>query len=194
MNAFNSLPKSDFEVISPDGEVRSTGKGIFTGNKVVVFDEKLLVYADDEIRRTLPSGADDTFTVVDPQFFPKMATIPANFQIDVRRKGTFPHGKGGHFNITVSGENSRVNIGSTDNSTNVVNNSGVFADLINAIEGGVENVEQKAVLVEAVKDMEKAKGTGGFASAYAKFMGLAADHIGVITPFVGPLAAMIGGA
>ncbi|EQB32540.1 hypothetical protein [Sphingobium ummariense] len=192
MNAFNSLPKSEFEVISPDGEVRSTGKGIFTGNKVIVFDEKLLVFEGDEIRRRLPNGADDTFTVVDPKFFPKMTSIPANFQIDVRRKGTFPHGKGGNFSIAVTGDNARVNIGSTDNSSNVVNNSGVFADLITAIEGGIENVEQKAVLVKAVKDMERAKGTGGFAAAYAKFIGLAADHIGVITPFVGPLAAMIG--
>lgn len=193
MSAFSNIPKSDFEIVSPEGDVRSTGKGVFSGAKVVVFDDKLLVFAGDEIRRTLPNGADETFTVVDPVFYNRMSAIPAHFQIDVRRKGTFPHGKGGYYNITVSGENARVNIGSTDNSTNVVNNSGVFADLINAIEGGVENVEQKAVLVEAVKDMEKAKGTGGFAASYAKFMGLAADHIGVVTPFLAPLASMIGG-
>ncbi|EQB11251.1 hypothetical protein [Sphingobium lactosutens] len=193
MNPFKDFPHSDFEVVTPEGEVRESGSGIFTGDTVVVFNEKLQVFANDEIRRRLPNGSDEAFTVVDPVFYQKMMGLEAHFQIKVRRKGTFPHHTGGHFNITVSGENARVNIGSTDNSTNVVNNSGVFADLINAIEGGVENVEQKAVLVEAVKDMEKAKGTGGFAASYAKFMGLAADHIGVVTPFLAPLASMIGG-
>lgn len=192
MDAFEDFPHSDFEVVSPQGQVRATGSGIFADNTIVVFDDKLLVFAGDEIRRSLPNGADEAFTVLDPQFYPETFGVEPHYQIEVRRKGTFPHHSGGHFNITVSGENSRVNIGSTDNSTNVVNNSGVFTDLINAIESGVGNADKKAILVEAVKDMERANGTGGFAAAYAKFMGLAADHIGVITPFVGPLAAMIG--
>ena len=194
MKAFSHFPHSDLEVVSPQGEVRATGRGIFTGSKIIVFDEKLLVFAGDEIRRALPNGSDEAFTVVDPKFFDKMmGGMPAHFQIDVRRKGAFPHHQGGHYNITVSGENARVNIGSTDNSTNVVNNSGVFADLIHAIEGGLTNKTQKAVLIEAVKEMEKTKGTGGFIAAYQKFMGLAADHLGVITPFLPALSGFLAG-
>ncbi len=115
MDPFSGFPKSDFEVISPEGEVRGSGKGIFTGETVVVFDETLLVFAGDEIRHRLPNGTDEVFDVIDPKFFGKMESIPGNFQIDVRRKGSFPHGKGGHMNIALTGDNARVNIGSTDN-------------------------------------------------------------------------------
>ncbi|MDO7837101.1 hypothetical protein Q4610_18820 [Sphingobium sp. HBC34] len=51
----------------------------------------------------------------------------------------------------------------------------------------------KAILVEAVKEMEKAKGTGRFVAAYQKFMGLIADHQGVITPFHPALARFMAG-
>lgn len=193
MSPFKGFPHSDFVVVSPEGEIRGKGSGIFSGKHVIVFDEKLTVFVDDEIRRTLPNGSDETFTVVDPKFFGRIATVPAHFQIEVRRKGSFPHHKGGYFNISVSGENSRVSIGSTDNSTNVVNNSGVFADLINAIEGGVTDTSQKAALIGAVRDMEEAKGTNRFASAYQKFVGLTADHIGVVSPFLPLLGGYFAG-
>lgn len=193
MNPFASFPQSAFEVISPSGELRAAGSGVFTGQQIVVFDEMLQVSAGDEIRRQLPNGSDETFEVIDPQFFPGMAGIPPNYQIDVRRKGAFPHHTGGHFNITVSGQNARVNIGSTDNSINNVNDSRVFAELIHAIEAGIEDSQQKAALIAAARDMQGAHGNKGFLAAYQKFIGLAADHIGVVSPFLAALGGMLAG-
>ena len=150
----------------------------------------MLVFSGDEIRRRLPNGADEVFEVVDPKFYGKMTSIPAHFQIDIRRKGLFPHGKGGHMNITVTGVNARVNIGSTDNSTNTVNHGALFADIIAAIERDLPN-DQRGVLIEAVRDMERTQGTGGFAGAYQRFVAVAADHFSLVAPFLPALTALM---
>ena len=155
--------------------------------------KNLLVFTDDEIRRVIPNGSEEAFIVIDPKFFSKMSGIPGHFQIKVRKMGTFPRHQGRYYSISVSGENIRVNLHSTESSTNTVNNSGVFSDLINAIEGRVQDASQKAVLVDGVNEMEKAKGTGGFAAAYSKFIGEAANHIAVITPFLPALSTYFTG-
>lgn len=193
MSIFKSFPQSDFEVVSPQGEVRGKARGTFSGEQVTVDDEKLLVFTNDEIRRSIPSGAEEAFTVIDPKFFAKMPGIPAHYQIKVRRKGVFPRHEGGYYNITVSGENARVNLHSIDNSTNTVNHSGVFADLIGAIEGSVKDASEKAVLIDGVKGMENAKGTRSFNAAYSSFISAAANHIAVISPFLPALSTYLVG-
>ncbi|WP_143024013.1 hypothetical protein [Maricaulis salignorans] len=159
----------------------------FTGNQVVVFNEKLLVFQGDEIRRRLPNGSDEVFEVVDPKFYPEMSSIPANFQIDIRRKGAFPHRQGGHLSIAVSGDNARVNIGSNDSSTNFVSHSNVFADLMHTIDAQVD-ADQKAEFIDAVRNMERAKGTEKFVGEYQKFISLVGGHIAIVAPFLPALS------
>jgi hypothetical protein len=190
--SFGGFPTSDFEVISPQGEMRGVAKGIFGGSEITVFDDQLVVAAGDELRRTLPNGQDETFEVVDPQFFGEFCGIPANYQIKVRRKGTFPRHTGGNFNVNISGSNARVNIDSTDNSTNIVGDSAVFNDLRGAIRSGVGDDTERDKLISAVNDMDRQHGGGGFLAAYQKFMALAADHMGVVGPFLPALAGLLG--
>jgi len=83
MNPFKSFPQSKFEVVAPDGTVRSSGDGIFTGKQVVVFDSSLVVTAGDEIRRALPNGTEEAFEVRDPRYFDKFHGVDAHFQIDI---------------------------------------------------------------------------------------------------------------
>jgi len=193
MNAFSSLPHSEFEVIAPDGKVRSKGRGVFGPKLVTVFDSSLLVLPGDEIRRRIPNGTEEVFEVVDPKFYEQMHTIPANFQIEVRRKGAITPGQGGHLKITVTGNNSRVNIGSTDNSTNTVNQADVFSRLLEAIERDVPR-QQSAVLVEAVREMERSQGTENYATAYQRFISMVADHMTVVAPFIPALGQFFFGA
>lgn len=190
MNPFDTMPKSDFEVISPDGEVRSSGEGTFQGNRIFVPDVRVQVITGDEIRRRLPSGVDDVFEVVDPRFHDQVRNLPAHLEIHVRRKGAFPHHQGGHFNISVTGANARVNVGSTDNSTNVVAHHAVFNELVGAIRQGVPEPAQEA-LVASVREMESSQGKPGFIPAYQRFMSSAADHMTVIAPFLPALSALL---
>lgn len=193
MNPFASFPHSDLKVIAPDGTVRSTARGVFSGKEVSVFDASLQIFAGDEIRRTLPNGTEEAFEVIDPKYFDAFHGIPANFQIDVRRKGTFEAGKGGHYNIHVSGQNARVNVHSTDNSTNVVSGGDVFGDIASAVQSKVHDEDQRLAIIQAVAAMKEQQGKDGFRQAYRDFMGLAADHLGVILPFLPALAGMLPG-
>ena len=190
MNPFAKLPHSDFEVISPEGDVRCSGSGIFSGETVVVSDERLVVFPNDEIRRRLPNGTDEVFDVVDPKFFDRVKPLPSHFQIKVRRKGTSSHGEGGDLNITMTGNNSRVNISSVDNSKNTVKLETPFAEIVQAIENNVEG-EEGADLVSAVHEMKRTQGTGGYTAAYQHFVSLAANHMNLVAPFLPALTELL---
>lgn len=82
--------------------------------------------------------------------------------------------------VNFHGANSRYNNNSTDESTNTVVHGDVFGDLRSNIREAVADTAQQIALIEAVDMMEKTKNTSAFAAAYAKFMGLAADHIQVL--------------
>lgn len=183
----NMFANTDFELVAPDGSVRGRGKAQFDGNTVMIHDSNLQIFTGDEIRRTLPSGVDEAFEVIDPVFYGSIAAL-AHFEVKVKRKGTFPHNTGGNYNIAVTGDNARVNIGSTDQSTNTVTNSGVFGRMIETVESAVNNDGDKEAIISAIKDMELHKGTSGFAKAYQHFIGITADHIGVLSPFLPALA------
>lgn len=189
---FNHFPKSKFEIIGSDGDVRTTVEAIDGGdNTIVVPDPTVVIHPGDEMRRSLPNGTDETFEVVDPRFQDQFHGIPAHFQVKVRRKGTFPHHTGGNLSITMSGPNSRVNIGSTDNSKNVVGNISVFNDLRTAISNGVSDEEDRRKLLAAAEDMEHQHGSGGFLGAYQRFMSIAADHLGVLGPLLPAVSALL---
>lgn len=190
---FESFPKSKFEIIGPDGKVRATTLAIHADDTIVVLDEKLVILPGDEIRRGLPNGTDETFEVVDPRFHEETFGIPPHFQVKVRKKGTYPRHTGGHFSITVSGPNARVNVGSMDNSTNVVAEAAVFGDLAMAIRNGVADQAERDKLLSAVEAMKQAHSGGGFLAAYQRFMSVAADHFGVIGPFLPALAGLLPG-
>lgn len=189
---FGHFPKSKYEIIGPDGQVRGVVDAIGSGNTITIPDPSIVIQAGDELRRSLPNGTDETFEVVDPVFHESFHSIPAHFQVAVRRKGIYPHNTGGNLNITMSGPNARINVGSTDNSTNLAGNSAVFGDLQTAIKNGVSDEAIRETLLSAVREMQKTQGTGGFVGAYQKFMALAANHMTIVAPFLPQLAALLG--
>lgn len=87
----------------------------------------------------------------------------------------------------VTGHNARANLGSTDNSTNVVGDT--LSQLSQAIGEKVANAQERDALLAAVDEMKGAKGKSSFAAGYQKLVAAAADHMTVITPFLPALAA-----
>ncbi|MFH1344394.1 MAG: hypothetical protein ABIL01_24825 [Pseudomonadota bacterium] len=189
---FSGFPKSKIDIVSPDGNIRSSTQAIFGGDVLMVQDTSVIVEPGDEIRRTLPNGHEEVFEVVDPRFYDTFHGIAAHYQIKIRRRGTYPKHTGGHYSVHVSGNNARVNIHSLDHSTNTVNDGDVFKDIIKAFEAAAIDRARLEELKSVVEEMRSQKGKAGFAKAYQKFIGLTADHIGVVTPFLPALAGMIG--
>ena len=94
--------------------------------------------------------------------------------------------------IHVSGINARVNVGSTDNSTNsyTSNANEIFEKLREAVEEQV-SVEQRPELLSRIEQMEKAVETPNFISRYNDFIQSAANHIAVFGPMLPALSALL---
>lgn len=85
------------------------------------------------------------------------------------------------------GHNSRVNIQSTDNSTNVVNltSNELFLQLRGQLSTALHGNVKKEVL-ERLDELEKAQNTPRFGLSYTRFMAVAADHWTLISPLITP--------
>ena len=191
MDLERSLPTSSCDVVTATGQLIATTKAAILPQNIIIFDTSIPINVGDEIRRKLPSGQDETFEVTDPTFFQEFHGTKAHYQLKYRRKGTFPHGAGGNYTVQVTGSNSRVNIGSTDRSTNIVVEGDVFGNLTAALRKDVRPGPELDRLVAAIEEMRAQQKTPSFASAYQKFVSISADHIGIIAPFLPALANFI---
>jgi hypothetical protein len=184
------IKPQNIDVVAPDGTVRSTVFGYYSGDTFTIDDLSVDVRPGDEIRRLLPNGNEETFNVDDPRYH-EGTHFGSFYKVKVSRKGAFPRHSGGNYNISVTGPNSRVNIGSTDNSTNSATSGDLFADMRRAVEGGVSDVAIRAELISKIDEVEKAKGTVRFLQAYQTLIGTAADHLTLLTPFIPALTQLL---
>ena len=100
-------------------------------------------------------------------------------QNQIEKKGLFPSGHGGNYNVRISGPNARVNIASHNQSTNIVADSDVFGEIAAVLKASVTNAENLENLLIAVQEMKEYQGNSGFVAAYQKFVSLTADHLGL---------------
>jgi hypothetical protein len=190
MQPWKTLTKPvNIEVVSPEGEVRSRLVAHISGNVVYIDDMSVDVRAGDEIRRVLPNGNEEAFLVTDPTYIDSNH-FGKHYQVKVSRRGNFPAHTGGNYNITVSGQNSRVTIGSTDSSTNTISIT-TFNDLRAALKEGVTDQEKLAELNARLDELESAKTQPTFLTAYQKFFATAADYMTLLAPFIPTLATII---
>lgn len=94
--------------------------------------------------------------------------------------------------INVSGPNARLNIGSTDNSTNSYSatTASLFQDMRVAVERNVPKEDLKALL-DGIEGLEQSAGGPTFGARYKEFIQVAANHISVIAPFLPALSALL---
>ena len=93
----------------------------------------------------------------------------------------------------VEGDNSRVNVNSTDNSVNIVVKSSeqIFASLRQQIESRVpEGVERKKIL-DGLTALEQSQGSKSFVQRYTEFIEVAANHMQVLAPFIPALTELL---
>lgn len=188
---FRDFPRSPLDIISPDGAVRASTEGIFASStQVVIFDTAVHIEPRDELRRTLPNGYEETFEVRDAVFQQGMGGIPSFYDVKIARKGSFPQGTGGHY-INVTGPNARVNLNSTDNSTNMMIAGSLFGDLRSAIEVGVSDPSERDALTEALGRLEQATAKDDKLDAYQRLIAAGANHMTILAPFLGALSELL---
>lgn len=114
--------KDKVTLVKADGTVAKESVPAFvSGDIVFTSDKNLPVEVGDYLLRDLPSGLVEKYEVINPKYYDVGRGADAHFQIDVMRAGASRSQPTVVQDITnnFSGANSRVNINSTDNSTNV---------------------------------------------------------------------------
>jgi hypothetical protein len=179
------ISPDDIDVVAPDGSVRSSVKGYFSGKQFIIDDMSVDVREGDEIRRTLPNGREEAFVVTDPTCYTEGHFGP-HYQVSVARRGVFEKHAGGNYTINVSGNHSRVNVGSVDNSTNTVEVHGVdiaalAAELTKLREAVVAkaSLPEQYVVIGAIASAELAakEGDGRKASGALAMLGSAGHWV-----------------
>jgi hypothetical protein len=82
------------------------------------------------------------------------------------------------------GPNARNNINSTDNSTNMVHERLPFTELRNAIQSGMSNEVERAVLLEKLSALETAPDRESASQRFQAFVSAAADYMTLVGPFL----------
>lgn len=160
--------------------------------KIFIDDASIPIEEEDKIVRTLPNGLVESYVVLDRGYYGAFGGLKAHYQVEVRKE-TRPQTESGKTTIyNLHGANSRVNIGSHDASTNIVNvtEQTLFAEM-QRVAAEIADPDQRNVITEAVKELEAARGTPQFVARYQSFIAAAANHMTLFTPFLPALTNLL---
>lgn len=198
MALFHGMPHERVTLVKTDGRRFENLPAIVQSNMIFTEDPKIPIEDGDRFERVLPSGIQESFTVLDAGFQQGFGrAMPSHYQSKVRKSTAAAPAPSQQHNVyNLVGENSRVNIQSSDSSTNVVNvqSSQLFADIRQTIERSSLDAEVIRQIGERLDAMEAAAGTKTFAQRYGEFIALAANHVTLmtgLTPYLSALAQLL---
>ena len=183
-----SLPDT-IDIVAPDGTVRSRVLGYYSGKQFVIDDMTVDVREGDEIRRTLPNGREEAFIVKDPKFY-KGGPFGPHYQVEIGRGSVYHPYTGGNYSINVSGPNSRVNIASTDRSTNSATGD-MFSEIRKALDEGITDSDEREKLKAQINQLESARDQNMVMVSYQSLIASAANHMTIIAPFLPGLTGLL---
>lgn len=163
-------------------------------NLILVERTEIPIEPGDTVDRRTHAGVDESFVVDDPGFQAALSAMPAHYRLRVHRADA-PPASAGTTIYQVHGPDARFNINSVDSSTNVVTQAPaeMFTTLRYAIASGIRSDSEREALVTRLEAMETESGKPGFATAYANFMAVAANHMEILGPFVPALTQLLTG-
>lgn len=194
MSIFGSAPTERVTLVKKDGQRFEDVRALVQSGLIMTNNPELPIEEGDQFERHLPSGIVDVFTVVDSGFHRRFHGIPAHYQSKVRKNtATSRPAAGPQVVYNLIGSNARVNIQSSDSSTNVVSveSAVLFDDLREAIRNSSLDSTVVQKLIQNVNAMQSATGTKTFGERYKEFVVAAADHMTLVAPFVPALTQLL---
>jgi hypothetical protein len=171
---------------------KSDISGAVTPGKVITFDTSIQVTPGDRYLRHLPNGLVEEFIVEDPGF-QSFGHGEKSVYISKVKRSDAPQSSPAQIINNIHGDNSRVNINSTDNSTNTVANderTQIYAQLREKLNE-IDDTQKGASIARAIDAMEAAGDAETLKDRYLQFMAVASDHAGVFGPLLGILAGVV---
>ena len=196
MNVFQSLKNDRVTLVKKDGKRFKNLSASVQTDLIFTYNPEIPIEDGDQFERQLPSGIVDVYTVVDSGFQQSLHSMPAHYQSKVRKNTARPRRSTDQRREVVYnliGSNARVNIQSSDSSTNVVNvESGILFDTLReAIRKSSLDSTVVQQLIKNVHSMQSAVGTKTFGERYKEFIAVAADHMTLIAPFLQALKQLL---
>ena len=190
---FADLLRDKVTFIKADGSQKQENiQAAVSQGKIILTDTSLQIEPGDHLLRALPNGLVEDYVVDDPNFNAAFHGIQAHFQVKVHRSGKAP--ASAQTIIThITGDNARVNLNSTDNSTNTAirNSAEVFAQLAAAIKQGIQDTTERERVLAAVRAMEAEADKPTYKQRYNDFMATCGQYMTIIGPFVPALTDIL---
>ena len=141
---FKKLLTDTVSLIMKDGTNVDGIKASVQTNKIFIQGQEPLIESGDLIQRKMSNGAEETFEVIDLGFHEKFHSIPAGYQMQVRKLG-IPEARSAIQSITynVTGNNARINQNSIDQSVNVVQLPPDVAENLDALRHEINRLIQE---------------------------------------------------
>jgi hypothetical protein len=124
MNPFASMANDKISIVKPDGQIFEKIKANVQPTMIFIYDEKIPLEENDKIYRQIPSGLVETYVVLDRGYYSAFHGIPGHYQAKVKKEGSISNDKYKSItnNYYLTGQQSKLNINSTDNSVNEIKN------------------------------------------------------------------------
>ena len=189
---FEEMMNDEVTLIKQDGEKYKNIKADVQTEKIFISNGKIPIEEGDKIKRILPNNLIETYIVLDRGFKKGFSEEDYHYQCKVKKETTIntENNKNKKIIYNVNGENSRVNINSTDKSTNTVNLSSeeLFDELREVIK---ENISSNEEIIKSINEMEENKDNEQLLYKYQKFIALMSNHMNLIAPFIPALSQLI---
>lgn len=181
--------------VSSDGRAISELRAQVNGtNEMLVYGDSVPLQVGDQILRKLRNGIEESYEILDAHFQAAHGTdLPAVTQLRVQKQGSVPRAHQASTHIHVTGVGARVNLNSTDSSSNTyhVNADELFQRLFTAIDGLHPGADKDALNASA-ENLRSTVGTQAYPPAFSRFIEAAKTFMPLITPFLPELSKHLG--
>jgi hypothetical protein len=191
----SALLTDTVSLLKKDGQRFEGIKASVQSEKIFVSGADYLVESGDLIQRKMSNGGEETFEVIDPGFHEKFHSIPAGYQMTVKKLG-IPEARAAVQNVTynIAGNNARINQNSVDNSVNVVKVNPDAIEYINAlrsaITGAAISSADRQTAIEVIDVVETQFQSGRPSKTVVSTLLASLPHLANITAIVSSILSL----
>lgn len=191
MSILSRFPKEKVRIVKRNSDVIENIDALVSGEIIFIEDATVPIEDGDLVERVIPSGTKEQYLVVDSGFHRGVRGMPDHYQVKVEKQSVYRKMSRGQVNYTYNiSHTERVNINSTDNSTNN-HYSADDVTLMDSLRSKAHGLDNENELIAAIDRMEESVGTNTFIEKYNAFIQNAANHMTLFAPFIPALTALL---
>jgi hypothetical protein len=187
-----NIPQPDRIALIKSNGMKIPEIAAFVQSEIIfINDASLPIEEGDEIERILPNGLIEIYVVKDRGYFAKPSP---HYQVKAIKKTSLSVERVAPSTIIHQhGENPRVNINSTDLSSNIINkvDLNTFEEIKQVLTDQISDNEKRTVYLQSLEELKESVGKKSYIDKYKQFIEITANHMGLISPFIPYLTSMI---